>query len=176
MIANGSPWEVLVWFGPKASQADKEKTWRIVESIRFAPQRAGTMSGDFYVLGDASRYPVGAVVRFSGKDFPEGSSYVPPFFLVHAPGGMYTVSWQPKFEPKCQMAFDQSRFQFYCRTHRGRWTRMGDVIASPNSDLQYNDALDLGQAKIGRDGQVLVGNRIEGGHYARYERHFWPTK
>jgi hypothetical protein len=176
MIANGAPWIVLVWFGPKASSTDKEKAWRIVESIRFPAQRTGTLSGDFYVLGDASRYPVGAVVGVSGKAFPQRSSYVPPFFLVHAPRGLYAVGWQPKFEPKCRMAFDRSRVQFYCRTHRGRWNRMGDVIESPDSGLQYNDVLDLGQAKIGRDGQVLVGNWITVGSYARYERRFWPPR
>jgi hypothetical protein len=174
MIANGSPWLVAVWFGPKASRRDREEIWKIVESIRFPKQRTGTMSGDFYVLEDASRYPLGSVVQFAGKNLPERSSYVPPFFLVHAPGGLYTVSWQPRFEPKCHMAFDRSRYEFYCTTHKGRWNRMGEVIERPESDLQYNDSLDLGQAKIGRDGQVLVGNWRTPGSYGSYERQFWP--
>jgi hypothetical protein len=174
IIANGESWLVAVWFGPDASRGDKEAIWRIVKSIRFPKQRTGTMSGDFYVLKNASHYPVGSVVRFPGKNLPERSSYVPPFFLVHAPGGMYTVSWQPGFEPKCHMAFDRSRYEFYCPTHTGRWNRMGDVMEGPESDLQYNDSLDLGQAKIGRDGQVLVGNWVCGGSYGSYERQFWP--
>jgi hypothetical protein len=36
--ANGSTWHVFVWFGPKASDDDKEKVWRIVRSIRFPHQ------------------------------------------------------------------------------------------------------------------------------------------
>ena len=38
MIANGSTWHVFAWFGPKASQHDKEQVWRIVRSIRFPRQ------------------------------------------------------------------------------------------------------------------------------------------
>jgi hypothetical protein len=32
---NGSTWHVFVWFGPNASDRDKEQIWRIVRSIRF---------------------------------------------------------------------------------------------------------------------------------------------
>jgi len=39
MNANGSTWHVFVWFGPKASDQDKERVWRIVRSIQF-PQRS----------------------------------------------------------------------------------------------------------------------------------------
>jgi hypothetical protein len=123
------------------------------------------------VLEDASHYPVGTVRRFAGKP----SAYMPPFFLVHAPGGMYTVSWEQKFEPKCHMTFDRPRFEFYCATHRGRWDRMGRAIDGPASDLQFNDDLSLGKTKIGRDGQVLAGNYwTSPGSYRRYERQFWP--
>jgi len=171
MIANGAPWAVYTWFGAKASRRDQERIWRIVESLRFPPQRPGTMSGRFYVLEDASHYPVGTVRRFAGKP----SAYRPPFFLVHAPGGIYTVSWEPKFEPECHMAFDRPRFEFYCTTHRGRWDRMGRVVEGPASDLQYNDHLSFGETKSGRDGQVLVGNySIITGSYRQYERQFWP--
>lgn len=33
--ANGSAWHVFVWFGPKASDEDKDAVWRIVRSIRM---------------------------------------------------------------------------------------------------------------------------------------------
>ena len=33
--ANGSTWHVFVWFGPKASDADKDAVWRIVRSIHM---------------------------------------------------------------------------------------------------------------------------------------------
>ncbi len=33
--ANGSTWHVFVWFGPKASNEDKDAVWRIVRSIRM---------------------------------------------------------------------------------------------------------------------------------------------
>jgi hypothetical protein len=171
MMANGEQWYVVAWFGPEASGSDKDKIWRIVDSLRFPPLRSGTISGSFYVLEDASHYPVGTVRRFAGKP----SAYMPPFFLVHAPGGMYTVSWEQKFEPKCHMAFDRPRFEFYCATHRGRWDRMGRAIDGPASDLQFNDDLSLGKTKIGRDGQVLAGNYwTSPGSYRRYERQFWP--
>jgi hypothetical protein len=51
---------------------------------------------------------------------------------------------------------------------------MGEPIVSPVAGLMPDDTLWLGQAKIGRDGQVLVGNWVQGGHYDRYERRFWP--
>jgi hypothetical protein len=38
MDANGSTWRVFVWFGPMASDQDKEKVWRIVRSIHFPQQ------------------------------------------------------------------------------------------------------------------------------------------
>ena len=61
-----------MWLGPKASPSEKEKAWRIVKSIRFPPQRRGTMSGDFYVLKYASHYPPGAVVKFPGTNDASG--------------------------------------------------------------------------------------------------------
>lgn len=168
MIANGAPWAVYTWFGPKASQNDQERIWRIVESLRFPPQRPGTMSGSFYVLQKASHYPVGTVVKVLAKD--------EPFFLVHAPGGMYAVGWEPKFEQKCHMGFDRKRFAFFCATRRGWWNRMGEPMVSPVAGLMPDDALMLGQAKIGRDGQVLVGNwmGLGGPLYKQYEQRFWP--
>ena len=33
--ANGSTWHVFVWFGPKASDKDKDAVWRVVQSIRM---------------------------------------------------------------------------------------------------------------------------------------------
>ena len=33
--ANGSTWHVFVWFGPKASEEDKDAVWRIVRSIHM---------------------------------------------------------------------------------------------------------------------------------------------
>jgi hypothetical protein len=35
--ANGSTWHVFVWFGPKASDKDKDAVWRIVRTIRMPP-------------------------------------------------------------------------------------------------------------------------------------------
>jgi hypothetical protein len=174
MIANGEPWQVIVWFGPKASSSDKERIWKIVESIDFPPQRPGTTSGHFYVLGDASRYPPGSVVKFPGKQSADDSSYVPAFYLVHAPKGMYAVGWTPTFERTCNMGVDRKRMTFFCSAGRGRWNRVGDALQSPGSDELPDDVLWLGQAKVGRDGQVLVGNWTEPGNYGAEERRFWP--
>jgi hypothetical protein len=175
MIANGKRWEAMVWFGPKASSSDKEKIWRIVESIRFPPQRPGTTSGEFYVLDDASHYALGSVTKFPGRESPDKyASYVPAFYLVHAPKGIYAIGWPPKFERKCHMGVDRRRMRFFCATRRGWWNRMGDALDSPVAGQLPDDALWLGQAKIGRDGQVLVGNWFQGGHYARYQSRFWP--
>jgi hypothetical protein len=176
MIANGEPWFVLAWFGPEASAGDKDKIWGIVESLRFPPQRPGTMSGDFYVLGDASRYPLAAVAKFPGKRLPDRWSSVPAFYLVHAPGGFYALGWDLKFERKCHMGFDRMRFAFFCATRKGWWNRIGEPLVSPAAGLMPDDALWLGQAKIGRDGHVLVGNwmGLGGPLFKQYERRFWP--
>ena len=177
LFANGEPWQVIVWFGPKASSSDKEKIWRIVESIRFPPQRPGTMSGEFYVLGNASDYPVGSIKKFPGKEFPERYSYVPAFYFVHAPGGMYAVGWPPKFERKCHMGYDRERRRFFCSTRRGWWGRMGEPLVSPVAGLLPDDALMLSQVKIGRDGHVLVGNwtSLGGPQFKQYEKRFWRS-
>jgi hypothetical protein len=179
MLANGAPWTVYTWFGPKVSQKDQERIWRIAESLRFPAQRSGTMSGSFYVLQQASHYPLGSVVKFTGRDLPrEGeASYFPAFYLVHAPGGMYAVSWPTKFEPFCHMRFDRKRNVFFCATDRGRWSRMGEPLVSPDDALMPEDSLNLLDVKIGRDGQVLVGSRstiLGGPQFKQYERHFWP--
>lgn len=174
IVANGTEFGVQVWFGRNSSDASQEAIWNIVRSVRFPPQRTGTMSGAFYVLDDPSHYPVNSVVRVDGKP----SSYVAPFYLVHAPGGFYALSWQPRFEPKCKMRFDRPHLQFYCAAARGRWDRMGRVLEGPESDLQYSDSLNVGQVKIGRDGQVLVGynSTLSGGNsLSRYERRLWPS-
>ena len=174
MIANGEPWQAVVWFGPKASSSDKDTIWKIVESIKFPPQRRGTTSGEFYVLGEASNYPVGSATKFRGKESADYSSDVPAFYLVHAPKGMYAVGWPANFESTCHMGFDRQPMTFFCSTHRGQWNRMGDAIQPPVADQLPGDALWLGQAKIGRDGQVLVGNWFQGGHYAKYQHRYWP--
>jgi hypothetical protein len=175
MIANGTPWAVYTWFGPKASRADQERIWRIAESLRFPPQRPGTVSGDFYVMHKASHYPLGAVVKFPGRHLPRESSYVPAFYLVHAPGGMYAVGWPPKFERTCHMGFDRKRSAFFCSTRRGWWSRVGEPLVEPLAGQLPDDGLMLGQAKIGRDGQVLVGNWtvLGGPQFKQYERRFW---
>jgi hypothetical protein len=179
LVANGTPFLAEVWLGPESSDESRAAIWKVVQSLRFPPQRTGAMSGYFYVLRDASSYPVNSVSRLGGLPPPDPASYVPPFYLVHAPGGLYAVSWQTKFEPTCQMRFDRAHLQFYCSAARGRWDRMGRVLEGPESAAQYNDSLDLGQAKIGRDGQVLVGNFSNLGdgnpQYSRYEDRFWPS-
>jgi hypothetical protein len=38
MSADGVTWHVLVWFGPRASDEDKDAVWRIVRSIRMPGQ------------------------------------------------------------------------------------------------------------------------------------------
>jgi hypothetical protein len=173
VIANGTPFIAAVWFGPRSSRASQEAIWYVVRSLRFPPQETGTMSGSHYVLEDASRYPVNSVMRFEGKQMPETSSYVPPFYLIHAPGGFYAIAWKPEFEPKCRMKLDRPRLEFYCAATRGRWDRMGrPIVKLKRPYRRYNNWLDQGQAKIGRDGQVLVGNWRNPGHAD--EHRFWP--
>jgi hypothetical protein len=168
MIANGDTWVVYARFGEKASHRDQERIWRIVESLRFPPQRTGTMSGSFYVLQKASHYPVGTVVKIRDTDWP--------FFLVHAPGGFYAVGWDRYFEAHCLMGFDRKRHAFFCATRRGWWDRFGEPMVSPVAALVPDDVLNLGEVKVGRDGQLLCCNWGEPakGSYERYKRRFWP--
>jgi hypothetical protein len=124
------------------------------------------------VLGEASHYPPGTVTKFPGRQASDKySSYAPAFYLVHAPGGMYAVGWPPAFERKCHMGFDRRRSRFFCSTRRGWWDRMGRPLQSPAAGMLPNDDLTLLQAKIGRDGQVLVGNWLQ--RADRVERRFW---
>jgi hypothetical protein len=169
---DGISFAATVWIGPRASRAEQQAAWAVVRSLRFPALREGTIypalgarriyEDTYYVLGPASRYPVGSVTTVLASSLPGSraiAAHVPGgFFLIHAPRTFYVIhrQFQEPTKPyiKCTLAFDARAFQFYCPGTDLRWSRVGQPIgarARPGQDLH----LPLAPATVAQDGHVL---------------------
>lgn len=176
---DGISFNVTVWIGRRASPAEQQAGWAVVRSLRFPALREGTIYpalrarniyGDtYYVLGPASRYPVGSVTTFPAASLPGSraiASHVPGgFYLIHAPRAFYVIDrlFQMPTKPytKCTLAFDASAFQFYCPGTDLRWNRVGQPLgAHPPPGLDWR--LQLRSTTVAQDGHVLF-NPLFGG-------------
>ena len=144
--ANG--WDLLadVYFGPRASRADRAAIWRTVSSLRFRSLRTGQQTGDggFLVLGEQSSYQVGSVERVSANTF-----------LVRARRGFYGIGGLAMGNAKpfpCPLRVERAKIEFACKNGPRRWDRMGRPLWKGASDWDYLGVLI---AKIGQDGHVL---------------------
>jgi hypothetical protein len=161
-----------VWIGPHASRAEQQAAWAVVRSLRFPALREGTIYPAprarraygllYYVLGRASRYPVGSVTTFPASALPGSraiAAHVPAgFYLIHAPRAFYVIPrlTQRPAKPftKCTLAFDPKAFQFYCPGTDLRWNRVGQPIAArTGSGPDWN--LPLVPATVAQDGHIL---------------------
>ena len=166
--AAGRNYAVYAWIGHDASPHQRSAVQAVVQSLSFPHLREGTVAGyGFSVLGRAHRYPVGSFtpVRIQRQTF----------YLVHAPGGFYTVGccWNTSFpiQSACGLRFDPVGKQFFCKSMPGRWDR----IARPTGSDAGEDTLILAITKLSWDGHVLVypgsarlGNR-------QLARQYWPA-
>jgi hypothetical protein len=157
-FADGFPFAAAVWFGPRASRADRRAVWRIVTSLRFPPLQGGTFWQDrYYVLGRASRYPTGTVTLVPSSSLPAHAFRPEGLYLIHAPRAFYAIRqiFETQSGPRiqCKMAFDRRAFQFFCPGTDRRWDRVGQPLG-PHAGSQAW-ALNLVPATVADDGHVL---------------------
>ncbi len=158
---DGFPFVAAVWIGPRASHAEQQAAWAVLRSLRFPRLREGTFwHGTYYVLGRASRYPVGSVTTFPRASLPGSravSAHVQEgFYLIHAPRAFYVIHRlaQKPTKPytRCTLAFDSRTFQFYCPGTSLRWDRVGQPIGARGGP---DWGLPLVPATVAQDGHIL---------------------
>jgi hypothetical protein len=160
--------------GPKASPAVRGELAAVIKSLAFRRLSPGTQVGDGYIIGPASRFPVGSFTRIEVRSFGAKAT---PAYLVHAPG-RFTVGHQcPKtgsctptgafygmgetyntrldHAPNCQIQFDRDDEQFYCTNLGVRWDRVGRVVKQP-ADEKYIGGIGGDYAKVTWDGQIMI--------------------
>jgi hypothetical protein len=166
--AAGRNYAVYAWIGPSASSRARSTLQAVVQSLVFPHLRPGTVTGYGYsVFGRARRYPVGSFTRVRAQGHR--------FYLVHAPGGFYSVGccWAttPPLESQCVLRSDRIRKQFFCANTPGRWDRVGRAIGAGAAG---QDQLNIVNTKLSWDEHVLLyagsarlGNR-------QLARTYWP--
>jgi hypothetical protein len=162
--ANGWNLGADVYFGARASRADRAAVWRIVSSLRFESLRTGQRAGNgFLVLKRASSYPVGFVGR-------RGSNV----FLIRARHGFYGISgmaWKAPSHFPCPLRFERAGFQFTCANGTRRWDRIGRPLWKGASFRDYLGVLVA--VKVGQDGHVLFSCVEVGSGSPALERRYW---
>jgi len=161
LSGDGFGFAAAVWIGPQANPTERHAAWAVVRSLRFPRLREGTFwHGTYYVLGRASRYPMGSVTTFPVASLP-GSRAVSAhvregFYLIHAPRAFYVIhrlSQQPaKPFTQCTLEFDRKAFQFYCPGTGLRWNRVGQPIGA-RAGSGWD--LPLVPATVAQDGHIL---------------------
>lgn len=162
---DGIKFDATVWIGPRASGADVRGAWAAVRSLRFPALRTGAIwpgtgwhTGEYYVLGPATRYPVGSVTAIPGTSLPEGLGQRSGVYLIHAPRGFYGLAIRFWGGPSihCLTAFDPRSRQFFCPGKSWRWDILGLPVGVPRPLLKrYDMALYLRAVTVAQDGHVL---------------------
>ena len=160
--------------GAKASPALRSELAAVIKSLAFRRLAPGTQVADGYIVGPASRFPVGSFTRIEARFLGHRAT---PDYLVHAPG-RFTIDHQcPKTEsctptgafygmgetyntrlehaPTCNLRFDRKDEQFYCTNLGVRWDRVGRVVKQP-ADEKYIGAIGGEYAKVAWDGQIMI--------------------
>jgi hypothetical protein len=164
--ANG--WNLVadVYFGARASKADRVATWRIVSSLRFKSLRTGQLTASrFQVLKMERRYSVGSVERLNGDDF-----------LVRAPHGFYGIgglAWTNASPVPCPIRFERAKFEFACANGSRHWNRVGRPLWKGASFRDYLGVLVA--VKVGQDGHVLFSPNMVGSGSPALERKYWGS-
>jgi hypothetical protein len=161
-FADGFSFSAAVWIGPQASLADRQSIWDVVRSLSLPSLAEGTIWQErYYVLGPASRFPIGSVTAFSASSLPrDESSFSKPegFYLVNAPRAFYVVKqvFQNPVSPStmCTVAFDHGASQFFCPGTDLRWDRVGQPLGVHAGDGP-DWALPLHVATVAQDGHIL---------------------
>lgn len=157
-FADGLPFAAAVWFGPRASRADRQAIWGVVGSLRFPPLREGTFwQGRYYVLGRASQYPTDSVTLIPKSALPHPRFKREGLYLIHAPRTFYAIHQLFELDTQpfttCKMALDRQAFQFFCPGTELRWDRVGRPIGPHASSQDW--MLPLVPATVAHDGHIL---------------------
>jgi hypothetical protein len=163
IYGDGLEFAAAVWIGPRASGAHVRAAWAIVRSLRFSALTPGTNWQDmYYVLGPASRYPVGSVTAMppppKGLGFSKGPGQRDGFYLVRGPRAFYAVDMKygESGSPLCSVAFDPRSRQFSCPGWGWHWNIMGWAVGVPPPASTGVDARLFTHAVIvTHDGQLL---------------------
>lgn len=171
VVANGRSYLALAWIGGDVKPQLRGALDDVVASLAFPPTRAGAVVGDgFSVLGRVSDYPRGSVTRVQVQE--------QPFYLVHAPGGLYAVGWRWQsltggYKSRCDVEYDEQRLEFVCPSLGARWDRVGRVLVrSPGA--ARGDPLNLTVAKPSHDGNVLLHPGVARFADEELARTLWP--
>ncbi len=156
---DGFAFSVAVWVGPRASHARKAEAWSIVRSLTFPALRAGAIwHGTYYVLGKASRYPVGSVTPFPAAALPRMRGQRHGFYLLRYPRGFYAIEqvFDAPVRPfaSCSVVYDASADQFRCSGTHLHWDRSGLPVGA-DSRAGSAWALPMRLATVSADGYVL---------------------
>jgi hypothetical protein len=175
IVAYGEEVTATAIIGPDASPTLRGQLAAVITTFGFRRLSAGTLVGPSYIVGPASRFPVGSFTRIETRSvLGHGST---PLYLVHAPG-RFTVGHQclntgsctptgafygmggtynTRLEqaPPCQIQFDSRHKQFYCTNLGVRWDRVGRVVRQP-VDEKYIGAIGGDYAKVTWDRQIMI--------------------
>jgi hypothetical protein len=165
--------------GAKASPALRSELAAVIKSLAFRRLPPGTQVGPGYIIGPASRFPVGSFTRVMVPQSGVSDERAMPVYLVHAPGqfaadpdhqcpktgsctppGAFyamgeTYSTRLNHAPNCDIQFERSDAQLSCTNLGVRWDRVGRVVKRP-ADEKYIGDIDGIYAKVTWDGQIMT--------------------
>jgi hypothetical protein len=131
----------------------------LVTSLRFRPNRPGTFAASgLYVLGRASRYPLGSVTRIRGGvklPNPPNRGQVfrsRPFYLVHAKDEFVELAW-PR-SSLCGVRFDAAHRLFRCEDGTA-FTLHGRPVETQRVTADWDQPY-VSPAPVSFDGYVLA--------------------
>jgi hypothetical protein len=174
IVAYSEEVAVTAIIGPKALPALRSELAAVIKSLAFRRLAPGTQVGLGYIVGPASRFPVGSFTRIEARFLGDRAT---PVYLEHAPGrftvghqcpttgsctptgafyGMgVTYNTRLDHAPNCQIHFDRKDEQFYCTNLGVRWDRVGRVVKQPAGE-KYIGAIGGDYAKVTWDGQIMI--------------------
>ena len=170
IVAYGDEVTATAIIGHKASTALRSELAALLKSLAFRRLAPGTPVADGYIVGPASRFPVGSFTRIQARFLGHTAT---PVYLVHAPGRFTVLHRCPKagsctptgafyamgetyntrldHAPNCQIQFDPKDEQFYCTNLGVRWDRVGRVAqATRRREVHRPDRRGLRQSHLGR--------------------------
>ncbi len=147
---------LTAYYGPAASQADRDALDSLVASIRPEPIPVSGVYGRWDVLGPLATFPIGTVRHFSTPQSSVGG-----FFLVRGARTLFALidgayQFMGAMKP-CPIRYDASGRTFVCDATGDRWSRTGAQLTGGGLfGLAYHTAMV-------KDGLVLVGGSSMGG-------------
>jgi len=163
--AGGDDFFASILVGSKPSVADRAALEQMLASIHFPPLRIGHFAwSGLYVLGRASSFPLGSVLRIPGgiplpnPPNPGQAERSGPFYLVHEKDGFWELAWSNSV---CGVHFDSRHRLFRC-TDGSAWNVRGRITGKHNVAAYADDQPFVSPAPVSSDGYVLVNVSVTG--------------